>query len=156
TGLADAVLPIEQMPSRLMAYRDGLSALTLPDEGLGRDAPDERVLHEIFGLLRARTGHDFTNYKRATILRRIARGLAVRQLPDRPGYAAYLRQNHEEAAALLKDLLSSVTNFFRDAEAFATLERTVIPHLFEGKGEQDQVRVWVPGCATGEEAYSIA
>jgi two-component system CheB/CheR fusion protein len=156
TGLVDAVLPVTSMPARILAYRDSLAAVRLSDEPQPRTEPDEQALHEIFTLLRVRTGHDFANYKRATILRRIERRLGVRQVPDLSSYAAYLREHGDETAVLLKDLLISVTNFFRDPEAFATLETTVIPRLFEHKGEQDHVRVWVPGCATGEEAYAIA
>jgi two-component system CheB/CheR fusion protein len=156
TGLVDAVLPVTSMPARILAYRDSLAAVRLSDEPQPRTEPDEQALHEIFTLLRVRTGHDFANYKRATILRRIERRLGVRQVPDLSSYAAYLRELGDETAVLLKDLLISVTNFFRDPEAFAMLETTVIPRLFEHKGEQDHVRVWVPGCATGEEAYAIA
>lgn len=156
TGLVDAVLPVSSMPARIIAYRDSLVSVRLSDEPLSRNEPDERALHELFTLLRLRTGHDFSNYKRATMLRRIARRLGVRQIRDLPTYVAYLREHGEEAAALLKDLLISVTNFFRDPDAFAALEQAIIPRLFEGKGADDQVRVWVPACATGEEAYAIA
>jgi two-component system, chemotaxis family, CheB/CheR fusion protein len=113
-------------------------------------------LREILVILRARTGHDFTHYKRATVLRRIERRLQVNQQPDLPAYRDFLREHQEEARALLKDMLISVTNFFRDREAFDTLEREIIPRLFHGKTPDEQVRVWVPGCATGEEAYSTA
>jgi two-component system CheB/CheR fusion protein len=156
TGLVDGVLPVAEMPARLVAYRDSLAEVRLPEEPEARHAPDERALHEVFAQLRARTGHDFSNYKRATVLRRIARRIGVRQVGDLAGYLEYLREHPEEAQALLKDLLISVTNFFRDTEAFKALEQHVIPKLFDHKREDDQVRVWVPGCATGEEAYSVA
>ena len=156
TGLVDQVLPVAEMPARIKAYWEQLGSLRLPAEAGGRAEADEQALVEIFTTLRVRTGHDFTDYKRGTAVRRIARRMGVQGLPDLPAYARYMREQHEESHALLKDLLISVTNFFRDGEAFRALERRVIPRLFEGKGMEDQVRVWVAGCATGEEAYSVA
>src|SRR5215204_2704119 len=113
------------------------------------------ALSDIFRQLRVRTGHDFSNYKRPTVLRRIARRLGVHQLSDLTAYSQFMHENPTEATALLKDLLISVTNFFRDAEAFEALECNIIPKLFEGKTSDDHVRVWVAGCATGEEAYTL-
>src|SRR5262249_21014599 len=81
--------------------------------------------------------------------------MSIHQLSDVPAYARFLREHVDEPQALLRDLLISVTNFFRDREAFEALEQRVIPRLFEGKGEDDHVRVWVAGCATGEAAYSL-
>ena len=156
TGLVDHVLPAAELPGALLAYRTTLENITLPDEGASRLEPSEQALREIFKQIRSRTGHDFSNYKRSTILRRIARRMGVQQMSDVHAYARQLQERPQEARALLKDLLISVTNFFRDAEAFGMLERQVIPKLFDGKSEEDYVRVWIPGCATGEEAYSIA
>jgi two-component system, chemotaxis family, CheB/CheR fusion protein len=156
TGLADYVLPVAAMPAKIMAYRDTIRAVRIaeaPGEKAGRD---QRALTEIFATLRARTGHDFSNYKRATIHRRLERRLAVHEITDLTDYAAYMREHREEAGALLSDLLISVTHFFRDGAPFEALEAKVIPALFHGKSADDQIRVWVPGCATGEEAYSIA
>jgi two-component system CheB/CheR fusion protein len=153
TDLVDDVLPPEEMPARIVAYRDRIGHV----QATSAPAPpgaSERGLHDLFTQLRLRTGHDFSNYKRATILRRIDRRLGVRQLPDVDAYATFVREHPEELEALLKDLLISVTNFFRDAPAFAAIEQ-IVPRLFEHKGEDDQVRVWVGGCATGEEAYSL-
>ena len=115
----------------------------------------EAALRDVLAFLRTRTGRDFSYYKRATILRRIARRMQVNGLDDLPGYLVYLRTHAGEAGALLQDLLISVTNFFRDRDAFEALER-MIPALFKDKGPGDTVRVWVAACATGEEAYSIA
>jgi chemotaxis methyl-accepting protein methylase len=156
TTLADAVLPVAAMPGRLIAFRDRMQTVRLPEAPQDRDAPDERALHQVFTELRVRTGHDFSNYKRGTVLRRVERRLGVRQVPDMANYAEFIREHPEEAQALLKDLLISVTQFFRDDAAFKALAQQVIPKLFEGKNAKDQVRVWVPGCATGEEAYSLA
>jgi two-component system, chemotaxis family, CheB/CheR fusion protein len=116
----------------------------------------QQALREIFTNLRVRTGHDFSIYKRATVLRRIERRISVHSLSDLPGYSQFLRDNAEEAQALLKDLLISVTNFFRDKESFEYLETEVLPELLKGKSSEDPLRIWVAGCATGEEAYSLA
>jgi two-component system CheB/CheR fusion protein len=156
TGLVDHILPVREMPARILAYRDSLTAVRVPEDTLDADSSDTQALRDVFSLLRSRTGHDFSNYKRATVSRRIARRMVVHGLTALSAYAQLVREQPDEAPALLKDLLISVTNFFRDREAFETLERDVIPRLFEGKGEEDRIRVWVPGCATGEEAYSIA
>ncbi len=156
TDLADDVLPVAAIPARIVAYRASLGTLAIPLEAGQRPAEQQQALREIFTQLRVHTGHDFSNYKRPTLLRRIARRVNVRGLPSLPAYAAFLRETPDEVQALLKDLLISVTNFFRDKEAFAALEREIIPRLFAGKRADEQVRIWVAGCATGEEAYSIA
>ena len=116
---------------------------------------DENALYEVLVFLRAQTGHDFAHYKRATILRRVARRLQVNSLGDIPTYLQFLRANPPEAFALLQDLLISVTNFFRDTLACEALQ-THVPQLFAGHDADQAVRVWVCGCATGEEAYSVA
>ena len=117
---------------------------------------DVRAVQRILSILKTRTGHDFAHYKRSTVLRRLSRRLHVVGVDTLDDYLATLRRRPGEADELLDDLLISVTNFFRDREAFAVLETAVVPRLFEGKGPQDEVRVWVAGCATGEEAYSVA
>jgi two-component system, chemotaxis family, CheB/CheR fusion protein len=156
TGLVDYILPVSQIPAKIIGYKENLSSVRIPAEPLERRETDEQALRDIFTQLRVRTGHDFTNYKRATVIRRIERRINVFELPDLPSYARLMRERPEEARALLKDLLISVTNFFRDGESFQALESKVIPKLFEGKQSEDNVRVWVAGCATGEEAYSVA
>ncbi|HEY1048448.1 MAG TPA: CheR family methyltransferase, partial [Prosthecobacter sp.] len=163
TGMVDWVLPVAQMAQRLLNYFHQEKRLQLPPEEGPQPAqqahlsPDqaEAALREVLAYLRTRTGRDFSYYKRATILRRIARRMQVNAMDNVPAYLGYLRTHPGEAGALLQDLLISVTNFFRDREAFAVLEKH-IPQLFEGKGHGEPVRVWVPACATGEEAYSIA
>ena len=156
TGLADYILPVGQIPGKIVAYKNRLGTVNISAAPEQRAESDERALREIFIQLRQRTGHDFSNYKRSTVLRRIERRISLHELPDLPSYALFIRQEPDEARALLKDLLISVTNFFRDVVPFEALEKHVIPKLFEGKGPKDHVRVWVAGCATGEEAYSIA
>jgi two-component system, chemotaxis family, CheB/CheR fusion protein len=156
TGLADYVLPVAEMPAKLLAYRAHRTALPHLAERLEQPLADAAAMRDIFTHLRVRTGHDFSSYKPGTVLRRLERRMRVGGISTLTEYAGFLRESEDEPQALLKDLLISVTNFFRDAEAFETLDRLVMPKLLEGKGPDDQIRAWVAGCATGEEAYSIA
>jgi two-component system CheB/CheR fusion protein len=161
TGMVDWVLPATQIGERLFGYFQIEPRLRLPrEEGpLVGDSPapgsDEAALHQVLDFVHARTGNDFSCYKRATVMRRIARRMQVNAVETLPAYLECLRTRHGEPTALLQDLLISVTNFFRDPECFAALEAQ-IPELFRNKGSGDAVRVWVTACATGEEAYSIA
>ncbi len=163
TGMVDWVLPVADMSGRLLRYCSSENLLRLPpEEGPqpAKPAPptpnqDEQALRDVLGLLRTRTGRDFTYYKRATILRRVARRMQINEAATLPAYLDFLRTHSGETGALLQDLLVSVTNFFRDREAFAVVEER-IPTLFAGKGAGDTVRVWSAACATGEEAYSLA
>ncbi len=156
TELIDEVLPVAQIPGHIIAYRNSLSTVEIAVEAAQPPEPQLQALRGILTQLRLRTGHDFSNYKRPTLLRRVERRINVRDLPDLPSYAAFLQENIEESSALLKDLLISVTNFFRDKKPFAALEGDVFPALFRDKHSEDEVRIWVAGCATGEEAYSLA
>jgi two-component system CheB/CheR fusion protein len=159
TGMIDWVLPVAEMPERVARYMELERSLQLPPETQAPPTPqssaEESDLREVLSFLRTRTGRDFSNYKRATILRRIGRRMLVNGVQDLPDYLTSLRTRPGEAGALLQDLLISVTNFFRDADCFAALERQ-IPQLFADKGGNGVVRVWVAACATGEEAYSVA
>ncbi len=159
TGFVDEVLPVAEIPARIHDYLRRRRALEL-EPAPSRDEPEQpevqRALQDIFDLLAQRTGHEFSSYKRSTLLRRIGRRVSVRKLPDIASYVEHLRENPSEVRLLLKDLLISVTHFFRDKEAFAALEEEVLPRLLDGKGADDVVRVWVVGCATGEEVYSLA
>ncbi|HLM01272.1 MAG TPA: chemotaxis protein CheB, partial [Pyrinomonadaceae bacterium] len=160
THLVDWVLPVRQMPERLIQLRDSSERLYLTsDDGDGKIAGKiqaDESLREILTALRVRTGHDFSNYKTPTLVRRIARHLQIHDLPDIPAYLDFLRENPDEIHSLVKNLLINVTNFFRDKDAWAVLEREVVPNLFGGKTAQETVRVWSCGCASGEEAYSLA
>jgi len=113
-------------------------------------------LNRILMQLRSATGHDFTQYKKSAIGRRIERRMSMRDIGDKEVYARYLKGHPAEAQALFKELLINVTNFFRDPEAYDTLKRDILPQLLADKPEDYVFRVWVAGCATGEEAYSIA
>ncbi|HEU4456704.1 MAG TPA: chemotaxis protein CheB [Longimicrobium sp.] len=151
SGQVDLVLPAARIPAELLRLRRMPSPLAA-----GALAGDtEALLAQVFAALRGRTGHDFSLYKRSTVLRRLDRRLRFNGVERLEDYLPLLRSSEAEARALVRDLLISVSGFFRDPEAFAALAAS-IPALFEGKGPEDAVRVWVAGCATGEEAYSIA
>ena len=167
TGAVDFVLPVAEMPQKLMDLWNNARAIELPPAGDGEQpiaqvtgpagtADAEKALQEIIGTLLKHTGHDFRHYKRATVLRRIERRLQVRRVRTLPEYSELLQSDAAEHKALLEDMLIGVTNFFRDREAFETLERDIIPELFKDKGPGDEVRAWVAACASGEEAYSMA
>ena len=155
TGLADYQLPPAEMPAQLMAYAAHAFG-RLPRTDVPVNPTSESALKKVFVLLRAQTGHDFSQYKPSTIYRRIERRMAVYQIETINGYVKYLQQTPAEAQALFQDLLIGVTNFFRDPEAFAVLQEQVVPQLLAGKPAGSAVRVWVAGCSTGEEAYSLA
>jgi two-component system CheB/CheR fusion protein len=155
TGLVDYELPPAEMPARLLTY--AAHAFGHPPRGESAQEPKtENALKKIFVLLRVQTGHDFSQYKPNTINRRIERRMAVHQIETIETYVKYLQQTPTEVEALLRDFLIGVTSFFRDPEAFKVLEEQVIPKLFAGKPAGSVIRVWSPGCSTGEEAYSIA
>lgn len=154
-GFADVVAPAEELARDLLTYRNRADR-RIRELRPKADSDDFRVLAGIFTELRSRTGHDFTHYKRPTVLRRLERRMHVVGADDLPAYLERIRRSPDETDMLQRDLLISVTHFFRDPESFEVLEREAIPALLEGKGARDEIRVWVPGCATGEEAYSIA
>ncbi len=167
TGAIDHVLPVVEMPQKLMDLSRNAMKIQLPaevnlDRGiehgglLTTDDEREHALRDILATLQSRTGHDFRHYKRATVLRRIERRMQVNGLPDAVAYRSYLEQHPEETQMLLADMLISVTNFFRDREAFEALERDIIPRLFRQVDATEQLRAWSMGCATGEEAFSLA
>ncbi len=159
SGFVDLAIPVEAMGGKLVEFARGLTLLDgiADDAALGLDiAPLDTSQAEIYAILRSQVGHDFTGYKVKTFLRRVQRRMQVVQLHTLQAYVARLRQDPAEVTALFRDLLINVTNFFRDADAFENLASLVIPRLFEGRGAEDSVRVWIPGCATGEEVYSIA
>ena len=153
SGMVDFVLPLDQIPAKLADYFHHLDGHRQRNAE-SREAADH--LTQICALLRTRTGHDFSGYKDKTVARRVQRRMQVLQIDTVPQFVDRLRKEPAEVDTLLQDMLIGVTNFFRDPQAFAALEEKVVPALFEGKGPEDTVRVWVPGCSTGEEAYSIA
>jgi two-component system CheB/CheR fusion protein len=152
TGVADFVMPVRDLAKQLFDLIHGKANLPVAETG----DVDEELVRSVLAHLRVRTGHDFSKYKRSTVLRRIARRMQVTRSADLKTYLQTLRDNAEEAQALLGDLLISVTTFFRDGEAFAALAKEVLPQLFKGRASDEPLRVWVCGCATGEEAYTFA
>jgi two-component system CheB/CheR fusion protein len=155
TGLVDYVLPPAEMPAQLIAYVAQAFG-KLPRPAVPPSPKAESAMKKIFVLLRVQTGHDFSLYKQNTITRRVERRMAVHQIERIEEYVRLLQQDPAEVAALFRDLLIGVTNFFRDPVAFDAVREQVIPKLFAGKSPGTMIRVWVPGCSTGEEAYSLA
>ncbi|OGV64413.1 MAG: hypothetical protein A3K19_09640 [Lentisphaerae bacterium RIFOXYB12_FULL_65_16] len=155
TGLVDYVLPPAEMPARLVAYTNYAPGKRLHHPTAPAPEPSD-VLRQVCVLLRAHTGHDLSQFKANTLSRRVERRMAMHQIARPDEYLQYLRITASEVEALFRDLLIGVTRFFRDTEAFAVLQAQVVPRLFTGKTAGAAVRVWVCGCSTGEEAYSIA
>jgi two-component system, chemotaxis family, CheB/CheR fusion protein len=151
SGVADFILPVRDLATRLVELIRIKRTVKQPEE----PEVDDELLRRVLAHLRVRTGHDFSKYKRSTVLRRIARRMHVTRTENLSGYYEVLRESADEAQALLSDLLISVTTFFRDHDAFEALKTHVLPGLFEGRELDATIRVWVSGCATGEEAYSI-
>ena len=157
TGMVDFELPPAEMPARIIAYVAAHVLNHPATSGFSTPPPKaEAAMKKIFILLRAQTGHDFSQYKPSTIHRRIERRMAVHQIKMMDAYVRYLQQTSAEVEALFRDLLIGVTSFFRDPEAFQALEEQVIPKLLADRPANTVIRVWVPGCSTGEEAYSLA
>lgn len=154
TGLVDFVLSTEDMPDKLIYYvttsRKILKKIMVPE---GKTEVD---LQRIFQLIRARTGHDFSNYKESTMYRRIGKRANLHQIDDIKEYARYLERKPDEVDHLFQELLINVTSFFRDPEAFDIIRKQVLPEMMAGKSEGDAIRIWVPGCSSGEEVYSLA
>ncbi|KAB7771536.1 CheR family methyltransferase [Xanthomonas maliensis] len=155
-AISDDILPLSGVAARIAAHMQR-------HHGFGHAAPtgvrngsESDQLSEIASILRNATGHDFHGYKRATFLRRVQRRMQVVQVDTLAQYLEVLRTRFEEPLLLFNDLLIGVTQFFRDRREFAFLEQQVIPRLFQGKHVGDHLRIWVLGCSTGEEAYSLA
>ena len=161
TGLVDFILPAAEMPQRLVALQNAAprspgNPAPKPDEEDHREA-----LQSILSRLHARTGYDFSHYKRTAMMRHLGRRMLLHNDEDPAAYATRLQKDDDEVAALFRSMLVRVTRFFRDPKAYQALERQVISKLFKDivepeNGQPAAVRVWVPGCATGEEVYSLA
>ncbi|MEX0938094.1 MAG: chemotaxis protein CheB [Pirellulales bacterium] len=156
TGLIDLVLPLASIPEAVLRFVRTQPQIPHAEEDESMAEETRRLLQKIFAQLRARTGRDFSRYKRSTILRRIQRRMQLRQIEQFSRYLETVHDEPDEIRRLADDLLITVTSFFRDREVFEKLEKDVIPQLFEGKGPKDEIRVWSVGCATGEEAFSVA
>ncbi|MGF6227858.1 two-component system CheB/CheR fusion protein [Inquilinus ginsengisoli] len=160
TGFIDLAVPAAEMGPQLVEFARSLNQLDRLTESANTEderlSAVEEVRLEICATLRNQLGHDFAGYKPKTFLRRVQRRMQINQLATIEAYLDRLRADPTEVGVLFRDLLINVTSFFRDADAFETLARTVIPKLFEGRGADEAIRIWVPGCATGEEVYSVA
>jgi two-component system, chemotaxis family, CheB/CheR fusion protein len=155
TGMVDYVLPVSQLPQRLIAYAKRRHQVPQGmDAGLEGTLPDS--IQNILALLRQRTGHDFSGYKPSTIRRRIMRRMDVHQMKGPTQYMSLLRENPHELDLLFKEMLVVVTEFFRDRDHIKVLETILVRDVLASRSIDEPVRVWVPGCATGQEVYSIA
>ena len=153
TGSVDVIAPVEEIPGYLVRLKGPRTAI--PDT-TPTAASNDALRLEICAIVRAQLGHDFSGYRDKTFLRRVQRRMQVLGATSLEGYVERLRVDHAEVVVLFRDLLIRVTSFFRDEEIFETLEAKVIPRLFANKTADHRARIWIPGCATGEEAYSLA
>jgi two-component system CheB/CheR fusion protein len=157
TGCVDLVLP----PSKIAEALVNIGKHPYLARGMVRDdksfaAEEEESFRKIFAILRTSTGVDFSEYKQSTIKRRIARRMVLHRIQDPEGYLRYVQGDAGEVENLFRDLLINVTSFFRNPEQFEALKKTVFPKILAETKREKTVRLWVPGCATGEEAYSMA
>jgi two-component system CheB/CheR fusion protein len=153
-GLADIVAPVDDLPDRILVYlqRTPLVAAT----ELALEAKTQSALDKTIILLRTHTGHDFSLYKKNTFYRRIERRMGIHQITKIASYVRYLQENSQELDLLFKELLIGVTSFFRDPAAWEELRKKILPALIARRPAGHVLRAWVPGCSTGEEAYSLA
>ncbi|MGE5411579.1 MAG: CheR family methyltransferase, partial [Clostridiales bacterium] len=154
TGCVDYILPASKIQEQLLSYIRTVPLITKKENAGVENNYD--YFQKILQLLRTQTGNDFSYYKKSTIFRRIEKRMSLHEQSSYSQYYNYLKDHPEEIHQLFKDLLISVTNFFRDPEAFETLKNKVFPQILDNKPDNYMVRVWVPACATGEEVYSIA
>ena len=157
-GVADVVAPAEELPQKIVAYVGRVQVVTLAEDQALADqkSADAGFLDKVIVLLRTQVGHDFSLYKKSTISRRIERRMGLHQLTRIEDYLRYLRENLNESVLLFNELLIGVTSFFRDALVWEQLKTVVIPALLSSYPGGAVLRAWTPGCATGEEAYSLA
>ncbi|HKF94576.1 MAG TPA: chemotaxis protein CheB, partial [Gammaproteobacteria bacterium] len=155
TGQGDYVLPVEEMPARLLEYIEHLADIDGEEvaTGLAQGGCDQ--LRRILALLRSSTGYEFSQYKESTIIRRIERRMQVTRSASPQDYLEYLRGSSAELKLLFNDMLIGVTQFMRDTAVFERLASAIVPEICAGKDDDDKVRIWAPGCSSGEEAYSI-
>ena len=155
TDLVDYIAPPEKIPENLTAYIKRLGKRP-PKRVIGKDEETLSSLQKILILIRNRTGHDFSLYKESTINRRIARRMNVHQIDKVSDYLKYIQKNSKEINVLFKELLINVTSFFRDPDGFKSFQKHLISEVLDKKMDGERIRVWIPGCSTGEEVYSIA
>jgi two-component system CheB/CheR fusion protein len=151
--IADIVAPADMLPAKLMEF---LKHVPLIRKDMDIEIKDQSSLEKIIILLRTHTGNDFSLYKKNTVYRRIERRMSVHKIDKITSYVHLLQENPKEVHILFKELMIGVTNFFRDTKVWETLKNKVIPDIIENLDEGSVLRAWVPGCSTGEEAYSLA
>lgn len=156
TGLVDQVMPVEAMPDKLIAYHKHMVEVANSKDGDGNRQDLQEHLGSIISVLHARSTHDFKGYKEPTLMRRIQRRMQVLHIETATDYIERLRTDAAEITALFQELLIGVTQFFRDPDAFEALKVTALIPLLGVKADDDSIRVWVAGCSTGEEVYSMA
>jgi two-component system CheB/CheR fusion protein len=154
TGLADVVALIDEIPGKIVTYLR--FAPHIAKQGLVVDDKASSALEKIMILLRSKTGQDFSLYKKTTVYRRIERRMGIHQIDKIADYVHYLQENPQELELLFNELLIGVTNFFRDPEMWEDLKNKALPTLISKRLLSQQLRAWIPGCSTGEEAYSLA
>lgn len=156
-GVVDFVLPAEDIPAKLVqVYSTYINDLNQNDDDSDETTTHGNALKKILGLVHTISGVDFNYYKKPTVVRRINRRMAINQIADQDDYLHFLRDDRTEQQALFQDLLIKVTSFFRDTEVFDELYKSVFPNLIKDRSNEDPIRIWVAGCATGEEVYSLA
>jgi two-component system CheB/CheR fusion protein len=155
-GAADRVLPPDKMPDELVAYARHVRALAAAGDGDALHQQISTALGAVCKVLLEATDHNFQHYKTSTLVRRIGRRMQIHRIRSADQYVERLRNDRDEVAGLFKELLIGVTAFFRDPDAFDALAQQVLPQLFQDRAPADPVRIWVAGCATGEEAYTLA
>src|ERR1019366_7022616 len=153
-GLADIGAPVDDLPERILAYLRHTPLVHNAEPPL--QDKTQSALEKAIILLRTHTGHDFSLYKKNTFYRRIERRMGIHQIDKIANYVRYLQENSQELDLLFKELLIGVTSFFRDSAAWEELRESVIPALLASRPAGQPLRAWVPGCSTGEEAYSLA
>ena len=153
-GLADIVAKVEDLPGSIMTYLKHAPLIIRPERSLEDKA--QSSLAKVFILLRTKTGHDFSLYKKSSVYRRIERRMSIHQIDRIANYVRYLQENPQEVELLFKELLIGVTSFFRDEAAWEQLRDEIIPALLKARPAGGVIRAWTPGCSTGEEAYSLA
>jgi two-component system, chemotaxis family, CheB/CheR fusion protein len=155
SGVADFIVPVRELPEKLVGYVAHSHELTSREADAG-GVHEGSAMDNIFGIVRRQTAVDFSSYKPSTIQRRIQRRMAITQSPTIDDYLNLIERSTQEVSALFREFLISVTRFFRDPDVFEQVRRDVIPALVEKTRPGESIRVWVPGCSTGEEAYSLA
>ena len=153
-GLADLVAPVEELPGKIIAYIRHTLIIAKTDGPL--EEKDQSSLEKVLILLRAKTGQDFSLYKKNTMYRRIERRMSIHQIDRIAAYVRYLQENSQEVELLFKELLIGVTSFFRDPAIWEQLREEAIPELLAARPAGGMIRAWSTGCSTGEEAYSLA